>query len=83
MNGRWVTTTEYFDLGLRAEIQAPPAAEVLKLDEWERITEKQMRKDLDEYMLELEREAGTAPLPGAFAPSATLELDSAESSCLH
>jgi hypothetical protein len=83
MNGRWVTTTEYFDFGLRAEIQAPPAAEVLKSDEWERITEKQMRKDLDEYMLELELEAGTTPLPGAFAPSAALELESAESSCLH
>jgi hypothetical protein len=77
----WVTTAEYFDFGLKAEIQAPPAAEVLELDEWERITEKQMRKDLDEYVLELE--AGTTPLPGAFAPSAAPEVESVESSCLH
>ena len=25
----WVTTTEYFDFGLEADIQAPPAAEVV------------------------------------------------------
>jgi hypothetical protein len=81
MTGVWVTTIEYFDFGLEAEIQAPPSAEVLELDEWERITEKQMRKDLDEYVLELE--AGTTPLPGAFAPSAAPEVESVESSCLH
>jgi hypothetical protein len=76
----WVTTAEYFDFGLEAEIQAPPAAEVLTLDEWERITEKQMRRELDAYMLELEE--GITPLPGAFAPSAAPEVDSVESSCL-
>jgi len=41
----WVTTTEYFDFGLEAEIQAPPAAEVLESEEWERITEKQMETE--------------------------------------
>jgi hypothetical protein len=82
MTGVWVTTTEYFDFGLDAEIQAPSAAEVLKLDEWVRITEKQMRTELDEYMLELERQQGATPLPGTFAPSAASELGWAEPSCM-
>jgi hypothetical protein len=40
-----VTTTEYFDFGLEIDIQAPPAAEVLKSEEWVRITEKQMETE--------------------------------------
>ena len=40
-----LTTTEYFDFGLNVDIQAPPAAEVLASEEWERITEKQMEEE--------------------------------------
>jgi hypothetical protein len=77
----WVTTTEYFDFGLEAEIQAPPAAEVLESEEWDRITQKQMQTELDE--LRVEAEQGVVPLPGAFAPSEESDSDSPPSSCLH
>jgi hypothetical protein len=79
----WVSTTEYFDFGLETVIQAPPAAEVLPSKEWERITEKQMKaeleSDLDAYRLE--QDDGVTPLPGAFVPSTASDEDSAESSC--
>lgn len=41
----WVTTTEYFDFGIEVGIQAPPASEVLKSEEWNRIMEKQMEEE--------------------------------------
>lgn len=44
----WVTTTEYFDFGLEVDIQAPPRAEVLKSEEWERITENQMEEERED-----------------------------------
>ena len=49
--------------------------------EWQRITEEQLRKQLDESRGEIDE--GIEPLPGAFERS-TLGVDSAQSaSCLH
>jgi DNA-binding transcriptional MerR regulator len=80
----WVesaATTEYFDFGVETDIRPTPAAEVMDSDESQRITEEQMRKQLDEYRGEIDEEI--EPLPGTFEPS-TLGVDSAQSaSCLH
>ena len=72
----WQTTTEFFDFGLDAEIQPPPAAEVVDSEEWIRITE------MDEYFDEIEE--GSTPLPGAFEPEMSSGGGSEEPpSCLH
>jgi hypothetical protein len=44
----WVTTTEYFDFGLEVDIQAPPVAEVLKSEEWDRVTQQQGEKEQED-----------------------------------
>ena len=79
MPGDWVTTTEYFDFGLATHIQPPAAVEVLDSAEWQRIVERRMREQLDEYRDEVED--GIAPLPGAFVPSTASDADSAQSYC--
>lgn len=61
-----VTTTEYFDFGIEAEIQPPPAADVIDSDEWRRITEERTREQMDAYRTELEQGLAIA---GAFEPS--------------
>ena len=78
----WQTTTEFFDFGLDAEIQPPPAAEVVDSEEWLRITEKRLEEEMDEYLDEIEE--GSTPLPGAFEPEMSSGGGSEEPpSCLH
>jgi hypothetical protein len=38
---RSVTTTEYFDFGVAAAIEAPPAADAIESEEWRRLQEQQ------------------------------------------
>ena len=48
MTHRSVTTTEYFDFGVEAEIEPPPVAEVIDSDEWQRITEERTPAEAEE-----------------------------------
>ena len=74
MTHRSVTTIVYFDFGVEQNIVAPPAAEVIDSDEWQRLA----RARMDEQMEEQRRrfEGGIESLPGAFEPSVA-------PSCLH
>jgi hypothetical protein len=59
-----VTTTEYFDFGLEADIQAPPVAEVIDAETWQRAQEKATAKWMDEQAMEDAEE--NEPLPGGW-----------------
>jgi len=77
----WIVTTEYFDFGLDAEIQAPPAAEVLTPEELQRVTDEQNRayeREIRKWRDELPTgdDEATVPLPGAFEPSAAGSFES-------
>ena len=61
---RSVTTTEYFDFGVAAEIEPPPAAEVIESNEWQRLQEQQMREQLEN-----DDEEATPLVPSAFDPA--------------
>lgn len=71
---RAVTTSEYFDFGVESEIEAPPAAEVIESDEWQRLMDASMKEQMEEEHRRFE--GGIESLPGAFEPSVA-------PSCLH
>jgi hypothetical protein len=44
---RSITTSEYFDFGVAPAIEAPPAADVIESEEWQRLQEQQRRARSD------------------------------------
>ena len=80
-----VVVERFFDFGVQAEIEPPPASEVMSQDEWLQAAQAQQEEGLRESLDEgvAEEDDAVPPLPGSFVPPVFSDAGEPPPSCLH